>query len=68
MRTVSEQKKGMTAEEEVFRTVNRWISLSELVVPRWMKRDRGVPRAADTVGRKGGERERDPEGDRGAEL
>jgi hypothetical protein len=63
---VSEPKKGMSAEEELVRTVNRWISLSELVVPRWMRRDRGVPRAG-AVGRKGGERERDPEGDRGEE-
>ena len=52
--------RGETSEEET-RVIHRWIALSELLVPRRLRRDRGVPRGAEAVGRKGGERESDPE-------
>jgi hypothetical protein len=54
MGDATEGKKEETAEEEA-RTIRRWFALSDLLVPRRYRRERG-PRADDVIGRKGGER------------
>jgi hypothetical protein len=61
----TEAKREEAAEEEA-RTIRRWFALSELLVPRRLRRERG-PRVGDVIGRKGGERESEPGPDPDAE-
>ncbi len=58
----SKAKSEEGAEEEA-RAIHRWIAFSELLVPRRLRRERGMPRAGEEAGLKGGEGEGDPEPD-----